>query len=193
MYYSPSGKLIFLANPRTASSAARRALLKAGWVHTTDFHHGGLTEPHGEGWKVFSTIRNPWDTVVSWMLARRKGRKDWPWDVEALREGIEHPNVTKYTAEALFMHAEVSDVLMRFEDVEEEVRKHLGVELELVNQSQGRDGRHYSEFYAGEEGVGYVKERFGDWGYSFCDSLLPHQLRRRHHETLPLLWNLRAR
>ena len=73
MSFSAKGELIYLAHPRTASIATERALAKMFPRRSkkTANHHAQLHEitfRHGDE-KIFTTIRNPLDMIVSWYVA----------------------------------------------------------------------------------------------------------------------------
>lgn len=70
MYIIPEFKFAYIANPRTGSKAIREALMKyrnaelVGSHHTTPKDHPEIK--FGPDWTVCATVRNHWDTMVSW-------------------------------------------------------------------------------------------------------------------------------
>jgi hypothetical protein len=78
MYVNEQKKTIFIAHPRTASSATGHILLEMGFVIQGN-HHSFDTELNLHGWTVASTVRNPFDTLVSWYYnkPREASFKDW--------------------------------------------------------------------------------------------------------------------
>lgn len=65
MYEHIKKKIAFIAHPRTASSATGHSLLRMGFTLRKD-HHAFDPEWNLNGWKVCCTVRNPFDTLVSW-------------------------------------------------------------------------------------------------------------------------------
>ena len=65
MYVHKEKKVVFIAHPRTASSATGHTLLQMGFTIWGN-HHAFDWQLEFEGWVVGCTVRNPFDTMVSW-------------------------------------------------------------------------------------------------------------------------------
>ena len=78
MYMHHEKKIGFIAHPRTASSATAHTLMKMGFEIDNYGHHGMVYVPDVD-WKVFSTVRNPFDVLVSWYYSKEREHNfnDW--------------------------------------------------------------------------------------------------------------------
>lgn len=65
MYIHQEKKIAFIAHPRTASSATAHTLMAMGF-EILHGHHDIDLPSDLEGWTVGCTVRNPFDTLVSW-------------------------------------------------------------------------------------------------------------------------------
>jgi hypothetical protein len=65
MYVHEEKKVAFIAHPRTASSATGHTLLQMGFTMRGN-HHAFNRKWDLEGWTIGCTVRNPFDTMVSW-------------------------------------------------------------------------------------------------------------------------------
>jgi hypothetical protein len=80
MYVHEDRKLVYLAHPRTASNATVAFLKTCGFVKALHpavaDHHAQLGPPvtlkNRHEWTVATTVRNPLDTVVSWLFHERE-------------------------------------------------------------------------------------------------------------------------
>jgi hypothetical protein len=57
-------KILFLAHPRTASTATSSALCEVGGLRVGKHHHAFMYPPSGED--IVCTIRNPYDVLATW-------------------------------------------------------------------------------------------------------------------------------
>lgn len=173
MYYHPDLRIAYLAPPRTASRSVVAMLAEHGFVKTeTGGRHDVILEPV-PGWtctdfpaeweRVIVTVRNHWDTLVSW----------WGYHTtaEAFRDTWGHYTFSEWLAEfwkrpqetgvGLFAapprmwsqwldHSCCSLHVVRFETLEADLRRVLPFEfgeLPHIRHDWGRRGRHYREFY----------------------------------------------
>jgi len=172
MYLNYGERLVYLASPRTASTATSEALKKqAGFAPYRD-HHGGFRENdvlRRSDWKAFTVVRNPWDTVVSWAFWNSKPVETLTPDFIEETLMVAHKWISYYK---LFLLADQADVICRFENLESDLSAVVGKPLTLhpKNVSEWREKRPYQEFYT-PEGREYVAERFNSeitkWGYTF--------------------------
>lgn len=191
MYLNRERRLIYLANPRTASVATAEALVAVGFRQMGD-HHAGL-ESHGlvqldhkspafdeicsdtywkaAGHRVFTAVRNPWDTCVSWMFHLKVPE---PWSVEDFQHHLVEKAASGHLAGGkLFRHAAVADDVVRFERLFWGLQAVLedspgakewewkSLTLPRRNVSTAREGRPYQEFYA-PTSQQWVTDTFGE-------------------------------
>jgi hypothetical protein len=179
--------LIYLAHPKTASKATRQLLEGLGFEtpydeslspvvagETPQGHHQGLMEHPGAGWRVFTAVRNHWDTWVSWYYFH--GPKGLPFGPEWIelflgRYVQYYPEPDRLWA----LHDTFADQIIRFERIEQDLASVLRepVTLPKVNLGDARlatKKKHYSEFYD-EATRDYVAARWKDeikrYGYSY--------------------------
>ena len=175
MYYHRDARLIYLAHPRTASNATVEALLSIGFK-THERHHGGICDAmERKQWYVFTTVRNHFDTAVSWVLRRTRDRRGWSREIVewALTEPV---NRWVWESEMWGLHGHDSDEVLKYETLQGSLNALLNrfdlpsVELPRKNETQHRRGRHYHEFFD-EDSRAYIEERFGEemkrYGYKF--------------------------
>ena len=183
MYIHRKEKLIFLAHPRTGSHAVQKALLDIGFDktnpgshHKTLYADGVVNGRNRPEWYVFTTVRNHWDTAISWMAKEYQlwGTEQPSWSLKDFKKIIgNHPWVRD--GQFWWVHEDV-DVIMHYESLEDDLNEILwefslpSVKLSMVNVSPKREGRHYSEFYT-ETTKDYIWTKFGNeiskFGYEF--------------------------
>lgn len=71
MYVLPERNLVYLAHPRTASVATVQTMEQLGPMEMYQGHHGIDPEKIPQDATVITTIRNPWDVLVSWWFKRQ--------------------------------------------------------------------------------------------------------------------------
>lgn len=78
MYVHTTKKMCFIAHPRTASVATSQTLLGLGFEKMMS-HHEFNIKLLNSSWTVFSTVRNPFDLLVSWYWNKKRDRpfQDW--------------------------------------------------------------------------------------------------------------------
>jgi len=151
MYLHRDSRLIYLANPRTGSTATATALMGIGF-EKVGRHHEAVKV--GKGWVSFGVVRNHWDAALSWVLAH-----NYPMTVESLRKALDN----EYVSENKMWGYHSPDFLLRYEKLEQELNDFLfaPVKLPRENVSTNRKGRHYREFYDAETRC-YIWDRFKD-------------------------------
>ena len=189
MYIHEKHKLIYLASPKTASVATKQALIhQAGFVfHNQPFasHHAGpkgislgrMAEYEIDGieeYSVATTIRNHWDTAVSWWFYNHQ---NVPFGKSFIEQGLWKNNSVYFPVENEWwaVHGN-ADTILRYERLEMDLNKWLTahsvspVKLALDNETQQRRGLPY-QFVMDQETNKYITNRFGDeigkYGYSY--------------------------
>jgi hypothetical protein len=186
MYVHEQSRLVFLAHPRTASVATAEALKKIGfrmwggshhmrlWEHSPPRSSPAYPDPRPNGnelltlntrreWTVFTTIRNHFDTAVSWVFRRFKDRT-LDWSVDGFRTALDY-NYWVDPHAMWAMHGADADVILRYETLEDDLARLLKARslriagLPRLNTSGRRNEAHYREFYTPETRA-YVQERF---------------------------------
>ncbi len=180
MYLHHEARLAYLANPRVASKSTAEALLSVGFAQVDNvcaspsgLHHLTVAESKRDfaGWTVFTTVRNHWDTVASWLL-HWSDVADVPaggrlWTVDEVRGALD---VNPWVGEHTLWHRHRGDTnaLLRFENLDDDLRLvlwyHGGINmpsLSRVGAGEVRGGRPYQEFFD-DETRDYVGQRFGD-------------------------------
>lgn len=154
MYVHEETGLCFLAAARTASRAVAEALKdQLGFVMYGEHHDGPEQGYDMKGFTPFSTVRNHWDTVISFWYNVRMHQKQaipslgWLASYFSKNRGYFWPG-------RMFKFREVEGItLLRYEHLERDLNHILGVqdlgpvELPKVGVSEEREGRHYSRFY----------------------------------------------
>ncbi len=181
MYVDHERRMIYLAHPRTASTATA-ALLQTKGFEPSHGHHSRMWTPgcpitRGEwaDYTVFTTIRNHWDTVVSWLHSTLGTHlKEMPLigvdDLETLNPQYVHAH------ELWWMHTADADVVLRYETLNEDLSRVLGMKVEVPfkNVSSRRNDKHYSHFYTHYArkfvGVKFAKE-IAECRYEFEEEL----------------------
>lgn len=189
MLVSTERRMVYLAHPKTASKATRQLLEELGFIRypegddypmdaaeTPTGHHRGLWSHPGPGWFVFTTIRDPWDTWVSWYCFHNPSHL--PFGVEYIELLVDrYPHFYPEPDQLWALHTVFADRVMRFETLEQDLADVLGqpVVLPRVNVGAARRATkklHYSEFYD-DETREYVGSRFKheieEYGYTYSN------------------------
>ena len=146
MYVHDSGKIVYIAHPKTASSSISHAMNESGEWEPLAGHHEVRTAPIKEGVRVISVIREPFDWYVSWYF-HYKWKEPFPKFLKwFLKTGNQHTRQgdffgLEYTTDLLFFERLHEGLDALFDD--------LGLDrLQLQHRNhQGREGRHWSEFF----------------------------------------------
>lgn len=157
-------KMLFVAHPRTASTALRNALLGAGGK-VVGMHHDmveALQDFHC-GEPVLSVIRNPYDVLASWWFVRTFDRAN----SKPLHEFIASFKDTKGNFcrnGRMFYHTPHSDIIVRYEEMPSSLDKALSrcsvepLQLETLNVTTGK--KPWRDIYY-PRAVQAANERFG--------------------------------
>lgn len=141
--------MLWLATPRTASTVTRDALLKAGGEHIGGHHCGlersggrwlivgGSGEQFGEhkGEPVVTTIRNPYDLLVTWWLRHRHKADEWQSFPNYITTYNRKPSFARNGR--LLYHAPTADILVRYENLDVELPaalKECGIEPIMLTE-----------------------------------------------------------
>jgi hypothetical protein len=197
MLVHPEKKLIYLATPRTASTATRKALLDRGFIVAGPGNQhdmlefpdkvgafsgirGPLLDGVREDWTTFTTVRNPFDAAVSWVYMRgdrvyEDGLFETPWNTDVFVNTIVSPLLTPHSL--LNLHTDV-DIWLRYETLQDDLDVFLeGSDLSptpipYFNVSAKRRKKHYQEHYTPESRQ-YIQNRyamdFEKFNYSWED------------------------
>lgn len=167
-------KIAFLAHPRTASTSTRDALLKIGF-HDNPLtrprlsHHTRLSKKLSPDWIVFTTVRNHYDTIISWYF-KDNVWKDQPLNVEWLDRflGSEDEIHDWVGGKRLWsMHLPFTTHILRFENIQQDLNDVLALrglgpaKMQLANVSTHRHKQHYTEVFD-KKTRRYVYDRFGE-------------------------------
>jgi len=164
------GKIVFLANPRTGSQAVTKYLVdtfpEAIWTekrhHCTLIEFAGLDPRllgcpnfHLENEVTCTTVRNHWDTIVTWyLLMYPKQNVSLEWFIW----NGEHDYFARGNQLFWLHHA---DVYLRYETLKYDLGYLLGrkVVLPVVGATEEKD--HYKNYY-NKNSWEAVRERFLD-------------------------------
>src|SRR3990167_5363229 len=175
MYINWEARLIYLASPRTASVATSDALLQTGFVRFKG-HHGGMERAGSldrASFTTFTTVRNHWDTVISWMFWSRRSP---PFSIRDVEKALAEAESWITYHQLFSLHLNDAQILWRYETLQQDMDAFLAKydlvvpPLERRNVSGGRSTKDYHDYYTPETQA-YVAERFKDeiarLGYTF--------------------------
>ncbi len=183
MYVVPEKKLIFFANPRTASQAVRDYLEEnyeveratsnpmwpPGWGdhHSVDFPR--LEQLVKKGYKGFCVVRNPWDWFVSmWKFAAlpdvtfadymenfQTGPKSW--NLFLLQEDAllygGRYGIIRHPRHIFWVFPQLSEYVLKFETLQAELSDLLGTQVDLPVVGSTERGTYQ----------GYYSNYYRDW------------------------------
>lgn len=178
-----AGQVIYLSHPRTASRATEKAFESVGfeWVHNASRHQRlwdsdwwcYLSPEERAEWTVTTTVRNPFDAVVSWYLNRPYRFNEFC--PEWLNQLLDHERRYLHDERLWKLHGHRADHVFHFEQIPEcfDVLSEWGIqvpEVERVGVTERREGRDYQEFYD-DEMQRVVREQFAadfeEYGYGW--------------------------
>lgn len=168
----------FVGHPKCASQSVRRALLDVG-ARSPSGHHGVSDEDVQEildsGGMVCSTVRNPWDLMVSWYYDRVRAYRSravavTPFD-RWLPKVLEGGNGW---IEKGFYGTNACNRIIRFEhDIQDQLNNCLtdcGLpEVELGHMGGSAHGR-YQDYYTPRTAImvyKYFVDEIEEWGYEY--------------------------
>ena len=177
MYIDRERKMIYLAHPRTASTATAAFLQTIGF-EPSHGHHSmmwspgcPITEDERGEYEVFTTIRNHYDTLVSWFhVYLDTALTELPIIEASFYRSLDPKYVKPHSL--WWMHMPDADVILRYETLDEDLSLLLGLDVEVPfkNVSRRRGDKHYSAFYS-ERAREHAEARFSEeierCGYDF--------------------------
>ncbi len=181
MYYNEENNTAFLVAPRTGSRTIVHVIKQFGYKHVNRFHHGINPAQARKCDRVYVSVRNHWDALVSWHSQNPdagKGMSVGEWFRYIYKEYVlagRSDGMARYIEpDRMFGRwLEYATDLIRFETLEDDLRNVIQEDFELPHIKDGRscrEGRHYSEFYSDED-ARYVGDIFAHeierLGYSY--------------------------
>lgn len=177
-------KVMYLAHPRTASVATEVALKDVGfeWAPQANRHAGvednawwrDQSDEYKEDWEILTTVRNPYDALVTWWHNRDLGfyRLTTSWVHEILKHDPKYMKDGRLFA----LHGYDATHILRYETLEKDLQKASEIfgfsspTLQVHNKTEKRNGRPYQKYYD-EKTRQYVRwalhEDFEDFGYEW--------------------------
>jgi hypothetical protein len=163
------GRFLYLGNPRTASTTVGKALVRELGAVPQQQHATTAEVPTYAGEPRFTTVRNPFDVLVSWYVRMRMDQQGTPF-AEFLRT---YENRDFVRDGRLFWQCEEGVEVTYYEhlqhDLEETLRR-LGVRTVLLRARENATPRKkpWRDYYD-DEAVEAANHRFGHvadrWGY----------------------------
>ncbi len=159
-------KLIFLDHPRTGGTSTQFGLARIGGK-TYDRH----CMVYGKANIICSTVRNPYDILVSWYLIIKE-RGLWGGSFLSFIKGYENYNFTR--GGRLFYFVEACNEIMHFESLQEDLTRVLKLakipNIKLQHRNVTPNRKPYKEYYGEMESTA-VANRFTmdikEFGYEF--------------------------
>jgi len=140
----------FIAHPKTGSQSAAACLMELGFEECGNHHE--IREPWLTGLRIIgATVRNPWDTVVSWYFHYHSVIPKFPL-FETWFDGW-ITNTNRLVQQGLFFGLPYATHVLHFENLDADwaaFLKDAGLphtSLPHRNVGHFRNGRHYREFY----------------------------------------------
>ena len=159
MYINHLDEIVYIAHPRTASSATSHVLLKNGFEIVTGHHHVDpeLIPPE---YRVMMTVRNPFDVLVSWYYNQKREQKSFTeWLPVFLNASV------PLLDDGLFFGQKYATHVMRYETLQDDfddVCHSLGLSKMTIpfrNVSKQREGHQFMGHYNFRTAM-MVTERF---------------------------------
>ena len=167
MYVHRERNLIYLAHPRTASTATAQFLKTRGF-ESLHGHHARLSISVSSAlenrskWKAFTVVRNHLDTIVSWAASYLETSKLSLGKLDMKQLDYIDATCDYVQPHSLWwMHSQEADVILRYERLEEGLSEILGEEVRLpfANVSRRRGSPHWKTYYDSKT-EWYVRGRF---------------------------------
>ena len=162
MYLHEKMKVIFIAHPRTASSATSHLLLSLGFKVVAD-HHRIIRKAIQRDDLVFATVRHPLDVFVSWYCNKKREQASFS---EWLPVFLEQATIMQ---DGLFPGTPHCTHILKYESLQKYFTRfmiHAGfqedqLEIPYRNVSMRRKGRPFMSYYTPKT-IQMVTERFQD-------------------------------
>jgi len=156
--------------------------------HSTLSHYKSILDPSlyeslYESLYIFSTIRNPWERMISFFFSPHRGVTKWDKDeflslletIQPLRHYIDDANTSSDMHISLDSHL---DFLIRFEQLDHDfqiVCNHIGIPYTKLPKRNTSTRQHYSHYYDKELKQlvhdKFIEEiEFGRYLFSYGDS-----------------------
>ncbi len=150
MYIDRERKLVYLANPKTASQATAHALMEIGFTKFPKHSHHETT-PQGLGpdlteYSIVMTVRHPADAAVSWFYNKGNNRDQQKAPKSFIERLLQDKHYFPYKDLFWGLHVEGANDILRYESLEEDLREWLGEDIALpimavTVMKSGRDWR----------------------------------------------------
>ncbi len=146
MYVNEEKKAAFIAHPRTASVATGRTLSDLGFTIRGN-HHAFDPAWCPTDWIIFSTVRHPFDLLVSWYYNKRREIKTFQ---EWLPTFLTLSN--QYLDQGLFFGQAASTHVIRFENLQadfDRVMEEAGFPPAVITPQNvsDRPSRNFWDYY----------------------------------------------
>jgi hypothetical protein len=177
VYVSDQLRLVYLAQPRTASRAVARLLQERFGADLIDCqgspygakHHGADAELCAQyqerGYRVVTAVRNHWDAIVSWWFCNARSPV-WPSFIDYWLAGQSQrwaePHQLYYYLQPM------ADTIWRYETLRQDMERTIGKRLNLPVAGASPRG-HYSHYYTPETAeliLEHYEEEISLYGYS---------------------------
>jgi hypothetical protein len=153
----------------------QRGFLQVGNHHSRIFDKPSpVNGSNVSEWIILTTIRNHYDTMVSWAAQNvPTSQKEFLTLTAPELERVSSKESKYIRPHSLWwMHLPHTTEVLRFESLNQDLSRVLGCEVELPvsNVSKRRGGRHYREFYTPEARAyvaGRFKEEMEECGYGW--------------------------
>ena len=158
MYVSDKLRLVYLAQPRTASRAVARLLQSRfgaelvncpGSIYGAGHHSADAelcSEYQERGYRVCTVVRNHWDAVVSWWFCNAR-TPSWPGFIDYWLSGQSQRWTEPHR---LYSYLQpMADTILRYETLAADLARVTGkgVNLSVMGKSPRA---HYSHYYSPE-------------------------------------------
>lgn len=147
MYVLKNKKIAFIGHPRTGSTAIGHVLTEHLGFERVGTYHGIVPEIIEPDWIVGCTVRNVYDTIVSWYFYNRHPGPFEDW----LPDFLDNPN--HLIKDGLFYGQKYATHVLRFENLDADFQEFLlkaGLDdhpLPKKNVSERRAGRPWRTFF----------------------------------------------
>jgi hypothetical protein len=149
-YYHRDRNIAYLAHPRTASTSTGRWLQERVRFERWGTHHGKIDQIRdlAPDALIVTTVRNPFDTLVSWALYQEAElTPEWleAWEANEVNGYVKPGSLW-------WLHGEAASVHLRFERLTDDLSALLDMPVDLYhdNPTKGRTPDGWRSFYTPE-------------------------------------------